>query len=207
MDSLTNIQIYEMFKNHKPPYQTKFNFNAVADEVIDKLELWKSSKSKAKKDLDKLFKEYKTIQKSNKKLYGTDRNIVKKMVIEKSSYSKFGKKIPLDEGAPRTQRRRLHSFTSTTTEIVSEEGVTPPKMFALGLKSQYLHDMAAADVGRKIIQQEAKVSMSTALAMLIAGKMTMRMYTDIRLLLKNDGHYNLPVYDKLNEYSKEKRPP
>ena len=144
---------------------------------------------------------------SKKKLHSTDRNIVEKIVIEKSSYSKFGKNLPLDEASPRTQRRRLHSFTSTTTEITSEEGVTPPKMYALGLKSQYLHDKAAADVGRKLIQQEAKVSMSTALAMLIAGKMTKRMYIDIRLLLKNDGHDILPVYDKLNEYRKEKRPP
>ena len=85
--------------------------------------------------------------------------------------------------------------------------MTPPKIYALGLKSQYLHDKAAADVGRKLIQQEAKVSMSTALAILIAGKMTKRMYIDIRLLLKNDGHDILPVYDKLNEYRKEKRPP
>ena len=30
------------------------------------------------------------------------------------------------------------------------------------------------------------------------------MYIDIRLLLKNDGHDILPVYDKLNEYRKEK---
>merc|ERR1712168_702264 len=111
MDSLTNIEI--RFKNHKPPFQTKPNFDAVADEVINKLELSKSSKSKVKEDVDKLFKEYKTIQKNNKKLYSTDRNIVEKIVIEKSSYSKFGKKLPLDEAASRTQRRRLHSFTST----------------------------------------------------------------------------------------------
>ena len=37
--------------------------------------------------------------------------------------------------------------------------------------------------------------------------MTKRMYIDIRLLLKNDGHDILPVYEKLNEYRKEKRPP
>ena len=35
MDSLTNIEIYELFKNHKPPFQTKPNFDTVADEVID----------------------------------------------------------------------------------------------------------------------------------------------------------------------------
>ena len=45
IDSVTNIEIYELFKNHKPPFQTKPNFDAVADEVIDKLELLKSSKS------------------------------------------------------------------------------------------------------------------------------------------------------------------
>ena len=76
--------------------------------MIHKLELSKSSKSKVKEDLDKLFKEYKTIQKNKKKLHSTDRNIVEKIVIEKSSYSKFGKKLSLDEAAPRTQRRRLH---------------------------------------------------------------------------------------------------
>lgn len=68
MDSLTNIEIYELFKNHKPLFQTEPNFDAVADEVIDKLELSKSSKSKVKEDLDKLFKEYKTIQKNKKKI-------------------------------------------------------------------------------------------------------------------------------------------
>ena len=89
--------------------------------------------------------------------------------------------------------------------------MTPPKLYALRLKSQYLHDKAAANIGRKLIQQEAKVvnkvSMSTALAILIAGKITKRMYIDIRLLLKNDDYDILPVYDKFNEYRKEKRPP
>ena len=63
-------------------------------------------------------------------------------------------------------------------------------MYALGLTSQYLHDKAAANVGRKLHQQEAKVSnkvsMSTALAILIAGKMTKRMYIDIRLLYSTE---------------------
>ena len=62
MDSLTNIELYELFKNQKPPFQTKPNFDAVADEVIDKLKLSKSSKSKFKEELNKLFKEYKTIK-------------------------------------------------------------------------------------------------------------------------------------------------
>ena len=211
MDSLTNIEIYKLFKNHKQQFQAKPNFDAVADEVIDKLELSKSSKSKVIEDLENLFKEYKIIQKNNHKLHSTRRNIVEKIVIKKSSYSKFGKKLSLDEASPRTQRRRLHSFTSTTNEIAIKEGVTPPKLLAMGLKSHYLHDKNAANVGRKLVQQEAKVSnkvsMSTALAILIAGKMTKRMYIDIRLLLKNDGHDILPVYDKLNEYRKEKRPP
>ena len=66
MDSLTNIELYELFKNHRSQFQTKPNFDAVADEVIDKLELSKSSKSKVKEDLDKLFKEYKTIRKTIK---------------------------------------------------------------------------------------------------------------------------------------------
>ena len=50
MDKLTNIEIYELFKNHKQPFQTKPNFDAVADEVIVKLELKKTSKSKVKED-------------------------------------------------------------------------------------------------------------------------------------------------------------
>ena len=39
MDSLTNIEIYKLFKNHKQQFQAKPNFDAVADEVIVKLEL------------------------------------------------------------------------------------------------------------------------------------------------------------------------
>ena len=100
-------------------------------------------------------KNTKLSKKNNQKLHSTGRNIVEKIVIKKSSYSKFGKKLSLDEASPRTQRRRLHSFTSTTTEIASLEGVTPPKLYALRLKSQYLHDKAAANIGRKLIQQEA----------------------------------------------------
>ena len=56
MDSLTNIEIYKLFKNHKQQFQAKPNFDAVADEVIDKLELSKSIKFKVIEDLDKLFK-------------------------------------------------------------------------------------------------------------------------------------------------------
>ena len=73
--------------------------------MIDKLELSNSSKSKVKENLDKLFKEYKTLRRNYRKLHSRDRNIVEKIVIEKSSYYKFGKKLPLDEAAPRTQRR------------------------------------------------------------------------------------------------------
>jgi len=76
MDSLTNIELYELFKNHRSQFQTKPNFDAVADEVIDKLKLSKSSKSKVKEDVDKLVKEYKTIQKNNEKLFSTDRYIM-----------------------------------------------------------------------------------------------------------------------------------
>ena len=79
MDSLTNIELYELFKNHRSLFQTKPNFDAVADEVIDKLELSKSSKSKVKEDLDKLFKEYKTIRKTIKNYLAQ---------IEKSEYMK-----------------------------------------------------------------------------------------------------------------------
>ena len=32
------------------------------------------------------------------------------------------------------------------------------------------------------------------------------MYIDIRLLIKNDCYDMLPLYDKLNDYRKEKRP-
>ena len=200
MDSLTNIEIFELFKNNTKRFQTKPNFDVVADKVIHKLELSKSSKSKVIEDLQELFKEYKIIQKQNQKIYSKRRKLDENTAIIKSSYSKFGSKVPLDEATSRTQRRRLHSFNITTTETADEQGVTPSKILALGLNSQYSHDKTAADVGRKIIQHEAKVSnkvsMSTALAMLIAGKMTKRMYIDIRLLLKNDGHDILPVYDK-----------
>lgn len=92
----------------------------------------------------------------------------------------------------RTQRRPLKSFISTTTEIADEQVVTPQKLFAcLEKKIQFLRHKTTAYVGKKFIHQESKanskLSISTALAILLAGKI----YTvcivkiDIRLLLKN----------------------
>ena len=115
----------------------------------------------------------------------------------------------LDEASPRTQWKRLQSFSSTTTETPDEQGVTPPKLLAYEIKSQYLYEKTTATVAKKFIQQEAKpsskVSMSTSLAVLIAGKW-LKEYIDTRLLLKNEDHDILPVYDKLNNYKKERRP-
>ena len=136
MDSLTNMEIFELFKNHKTRFQTKPNFDVVADEVIHKLELTKSSKSKVKEDLEELFKEYKIIRKHNRTIHSNHRKLDEKIAIIKSSYSKFGSKVPLDDATPRTQRRLLQSFNITTTDIADEQGLTPPKILAFRLKSQ-----------------------------------------------------------------------
>ena len=136
MDSLTNIEIFELFKNNTKRFQTKPNFDVVADEVIHKLELTKSSKSKVKEDLEELFKEYKIIQKHNQNIHSNHRKLYGKTAIIKSSYSKFGSKVPLDDATPRTQRRLLQSFNIQTTDITDEQGLTPPKILAFRLKSQ-----------------------------------------------------------------------
>ena len=37
MDHLTNIEIYELFKKHRPKSKIKPNFDDIADVVINKL--------------------------------------------------------------------------------------------------------------------------------------------------------------------------
>ena len=54
--------------------------------------------------------------------------------------------------------------------------------------------------------QSRHVSLQTASAIFESGKMTKRIYTEIRLLLKGAGADVLPPYDQLDRFRKEHRP-
>ena len=89
------------------------------DSLTFSLNFQNLSNLKLMKILISYSKNTKLYKKNNHKLHSAYRNIVDKIVIKKSLYSKIGKKLPLDKVSLKTQRRRLHSFTSTTTEIAS----------------------------------------------------------------------------------------
>ena len=54
--------------------------------------------------------------------------------------------------------------------------------------------------------KQSHVPLQTASAIFVCGKMTKRVYTEIRLLLKEAGADVLPTYENLDTFRKEHRP-
>ena len=99
--------------------------------------------------------------------------------------------------------------TKTTTQ---DENTSPTKLLAFGLKHKYLQNKEFAKVGQSIYQDELSsldnyIPLDVASAIYETGKMTKRIYTEIRLLLKGAGADVLPPYGKLLKFKTERRPP
>ena len=132
------------------------------------------------------------------------------MVLHRQTYVPKAKR-PLEEVGERQQRHRMSSFMESSKAAAEAENTSPTKIFAFGLKNKYLQNKEVAKVGQSILQDsplvDGHVSLDVASAVYETGKMSKRIYTDIRLLLKAAGADVLPTYDKLLAFKKERRPP
>ena len=98
----------------------------------------------------------------------------------------------------------------STKTVAEVENTSPTKMFTFGLKNKYLKNKGVAKVGQSILHNESipdqHISLEVASAIYESGKMTKRVYTEIRLLLKDAGADVLPPYNKLLKFKKDRRP-
>ena len=122
-------------------------------------------------------------------------------------------KTPLTDISDRQQRRRLTDFVTSTRVRAEDEGVIPTKLYAFGLKNKYPDKKKVGEIGKQLFKnnsseiKDGHVSFPVASAVYDAGKMTRRIYTNIRLLLKGAGADVLPPYNHLSEFRKGRRPP
>ena len=105
----------------------------------------------------------------------------------------------------------LSTFLEATATKAEKENISPTKLYAFGLKQNYLIEKKVAQIGKSVFQEEEQTSTShmslqVASAVFESGKMIKCIYTDIRLLLKGAGADVLLSYGKLDEFRKERRP-
>ena len=210
MEEITSECLYTIFKENKQSrFKTEPDFDKVLNEVSLKLDVPASEILLT--DIKTAFNEYKEAQKSNRSLNSEFRVIEKKIILLRSKYLlKEKKKSPLQSVGDRQQRRRMSEFMSLSKDIAKEENTSPTKLFAFGLKAKYLHDKEIAQVGQAILQDEKlldrHISLEAAAAIFESGKMTKRIYTDVRLILKTAGADVLPPYKMLLNFKMQRRP-
>lgn len=208
---MINLTLYEIFKDcKKSRFDKEPNFDKVLIQISSKLNV-PPSNDKLMADIKVVFKEYIQYQKENRSVASSSRTIDEKIVLLRHHYVPKTKR-PLEEVGDRQQRRRMSSFMESSKAAAEAENTSPTKMFAFGLKHKYLQNKQVAKVGQSILQNEllsadGHVSLDVASAIFETGKMSKRIYTDIRLLLKAAGADVLPPYDKLLAFKKERRPP
>ena len=209
MDHLTNIELFEIFKESKKSrFDKEPNFDLVVSSVCLKLNV--PSSDKLLSDIKSVFAEYKQQQQQNRSLANSDRNSDETISLLRKNYLKKTKR-PLDEVGDRQQRRRLSDYVEATSNKAAEENTSPTKLYAYGLKHKYLKDKTVARLGKTVFENKessssSHVSLEIASAIYSTGKMTKRIYTEIRLLLKDAGKDVLPTYEKLDEFKRENRP-
>ncbi|QQP40281.1 Uncharacterized protein FKW44_014273, partial [Caligus rogercresseyi] len=177
----------------KSQFDKEPDFDAVVKEVTTELEVPPSDK--LLNDIKDAFKDCQRKQNKNRSL--------EKVVLHRQTYVPKAK-VPLEEVEERQQRRRMSSFMESSKAAAEAENTSPTKMFAFGLKNKYLQNK---EVAKDSLLVGGHVSLDVASAVYETGKMSKRIYTDIRLLLKAAGADVLPAYDKLLAFKKERRPP
>ena len=208
MDEISNIVLFDVFKScKKNRFDKEPDFQEVLKQVSSKLDVLPSEKLMT--DIKAQFQVYIQQQKQNRNLISSVRKTDEEIVLFRRNYVPKGKR-PLQEVGERQQRRRMSDFMESTKVQAEAENTSPTKMFAFGLKHKYLENKEVAKVGQSILRDEPltcdHVSLEVASAIYEAGKMSKRIYTDIRLLLKGAGADVLPTYDKLNAFKMERRP-
>lgn len=208
MSEMTNLVLFEIFKSCK---KSRFNkepdLEEVLNQVSSRLDVPRSDKLMA--DIKHQFQVYVKQQNKNRSVTSTSRNLDEETVLFRRNYVQKLKR-PLEEVSDRQQRRRLSNFMEVSKAQADAENTSPTKMFAFGLKNKYLQNKDVAKVGQSIFKDrqlpDGHVSMEVASAVFETGKMSKRIYTDIRLLLKAAGADVLPPYDKLHAFKNERRP-
>ena len=208
MNDMTNIALIEIFKNCKTSrFDKEPDFDEVVKQVSSKLEVPPSDKLLS--DIKVVFIDFQQQQNKNRSAVSSSRSVDEKVVLQRHTYVPKAKR-PLEEVSDRQQRRRLSDYMDSTKAAAQAENTSPTKMFAFGLKNKYLQNKEVAKVGHSILRNESipdrHVSLEVASAIYESGKMTKRIYTDIRLLLKDAGADVLPSYNKLLKFKKERRP-
>ena len=59
-------------------------------------------------------------------------------------------KTPLTDVGERQQKRRISDFVSSAAERAEQEGVTPSKLHAFGLKNRYSEKGKVGEVGKQL---------------------------------------------------------
>ena len=209
VNNMTNTALIEIFKQcKKTRFDKEPDFTRVLETVSSKLEVPPSDKLLA--DIKVVFTEVQHQQAKNRSATSSSRSIDEKIVLQRHNYEPKLKR-PLEEVGERQQRRRMSGFMDSAKAAADAENTSPTKMFAFGLKHKYLKNKEIAKVGQSILQDEPladkRVPMKIASAIFEVGKLSKRTYTDIRLLLKENGADVLPPYDELHTFRKERRPP
>ena len=209
VNEMTNTDLFEIFKNcKKSRFDKEPDFDEVMKQVSTALDV--PASKKLMDDIKAQFQGYGTQQTKNRSMTSSSRNLDEEIVLHRHHYLQKAKR-PLEEVGERQQSRRMSNFMSLAKAEAEAENTSPTKLFAYGLKNKYLKKKEVAKVGQSIFQDQqlqpgVHVSLHVASAIYETGKMSKRIYTDIRLLLKSAGHDVLPPYINLLAFRKERRP-
>ena len=162
-------------------------------------------------DVRKAYEEYVSIKDKHRLQTSGARSIDETIILSRGNYVTKSKRS-VTELSDRSQHCRLSDFVGSTKKRAEEEGVSPTKLYAFGLKSKYLKNKGVADIGKNLFNDDESnvnhthVPLQTASAIFVRGKMTKHVYTEIRLLSKEAGADVLPTYDALDYFRIEHRP-
>ena len=176
MDHLSNLQLYEIFKDSKKnQFAKEPDFDRVKEVVSTKLDVQPSEQLLM--DIKSEFKTYKDEQKKKQSVLSLRRENEEIPCLFRKNYVKRSKR-PLDKVSDRQQSRRLSDFTVSTAARALDENVSPTKLYAYGLKTKYLDNKKIAEVGKNIFTTKDTssnhVPLETASAIFDAGRMTKR---------------------------------
>ena len=90
-------------------------------------------------DIKEEYKNYTAETKKSRGQFSSDRKYEDRICFKRKDYV-IKTKTPLADISDRQQRRRLTDFVNNTKIRAEDEGVTPTKMYAYGLKNKYLEN-------------------------------------------------------------------
>ena len=211
LKSLTTIELRDIFLNCKTSnFAKEPDFTQVLKIVSNLLDVLPCEKLLA--DIKDEFKKYIDVMKRNQKVTSTKRAYENNVCLIRTNYSPKHK-TPLNSVGIRQQRRRMAEFNSLSKAKAEEQGVSPSKLHAHALKSKFPKRKKVAELAKQWFDGDISkmdelhhVDYSVASAVFDTGKMTRRIYTNIRLILKAAGKDILPPFESLLKFRKNRRP-